>query len=123
MNWTKWDILAGILLLTGAGLLFVAAGTSDVKSIVPDQKEFLSDGMLFALITAGCISAIAGVSVLTKKRREAWRTSCKKDLVRVIFSSLPRMRRGIRPLCRPKRNAAGSTRDASASLMRAESPQ
>lgn len=67
MEWMKRDVLGSILLLLGVGLLLAAAGTSDVKSIVPDQKEFLSDGMLFALITAGCISAIAGVTVLTKK--------------------------------------------------------
>lgn len=68
MECTKWDIVAGTLLLVGAGLLFAAAGTSDVKSIVgPADAGFASDRTELVLIIAGCISAAAGVLVLIKK--------------------------------------------------------
>ncbi|OGD23436.1 hypothetical protein A2Z10_00465 [Candidatus Azambacteria bacterium RBG_16_47_10] len=67
MKWRKWDFLAVFLMMLGVVLLLAASGTSDVKSIVPDDLSLAGEKTLFLLTILGCISALAGVFIFIRK--------------------------------------------------------
>lgn len=70
VKWTKWDVLASLLFMLGITLLLASAGTSDVKSIVFDDPGFASARTLSLLMIMGCVSALAGVALLVRKREK-----------------------------------------------------
>lgn len=66
MEWTKNEIVGGVLLVIGAVILFAVVGTSEAKTFMPNAG-LASDTTLFILTVAGLISIGAGAFVLTKK--------------------------------------------------------
>lgn len=79
LKMTRWDAGAAFFLIAGVLMLFASAGTSDLKSIVPNDPTLASDRTLQILAIAGCLSSVIGILCLMKaEKRKTFRKKAGK---------------------------------------------